>query len=84
MEIINRGKTINADKEIVSYDRASNNEFAFSFSLGVDYKLELKHFNIIAGVSARKLFQNTRVVNPDQISNRPLVGVLQVGISKPF
>ncbi len=84
MEIMNRGKTIDVDKEIVSYDRASNNKFVFSFSLGVDYKYELKHFNIIAGVSARKLIQNTRVVNPDQISNRPLVGVLQIGISKPF
>ena len=84
MEIMNRGKTIDGDKEIVSYDRASNNKLAFSLTLGVDYKLELKHFNIIAGVSARKLLQNTRVVNPDQISNRPLVGVLQVGISKPF
>jgi len=84
MEIMNRGKTIDGDNEIVSYDRASNNKLAFSLSLGVDYKLELKHFNIIAGVSARKLLQNTRVVNPDQISNRPLVGVLQVGISKPF
>jgi hypothetical protein len=84
MEIMNRGKTIDGDKEIVSYDRASNNKLVFSLSLGVDYKLELKHFNIIAGVSARKLLQNTRVVNPDQISNMPLVGVLQVGISKPF
>lgn len=84
MEFRNSGKTLNYDLEIVEYALEKRRNLVFNGSFGADYVLQLKNCNLVAGVSVRKWLQNLQVVDADQITNKPVAGMIRVGFSKSF